>query len=120
MGYSPWGRKESDTTEQLHSLTGSFWWHVHLSAKMDYNMKDSGRLAGQCNGLVSPLSGHLPNSPGQDLLLGDSSCKWSSMCLAKVGGFDQWFTNITDSQRVGLMPIPMLSLHSVLSLILGK
>ena len=21
MGYSPWGRKESDTTEQLHSLT---------------------------------------------------------------------------------------------------
>ena len=27
-------------------------------------------------------------------------------------------SNITDSQRVGLMPIPMLSLHSVLSLIL--
>ena len=22
-GYSPWGRKESDTTEQLHSLTHS-------------------------------------------------------------------------------------------------
>ena len=21
VGYSPWGRKESDTTEQLHSLT---------------------------------------------------------------------------------------------------
>ena len=21
MGYSPWGRKESDTTERLHSLT---------------------------------------------------------------------------------------------------
>ena len=23
MGYSPWGRKESDTTERLHSLTHS-------------------------------------------------------------------------------------------------
>ena len=23
MGYSPWGRKESDTTEQLHWFTGS-------------------------------------------------------------------------------------------------
>ena len=23
VGYSPWGRKESDTTEQLHSLTHS-------------------------------------------------------------------------------------------------
>ena len=25
MGYSPWGRKESDTTEQLHSLIHSLW-----------------------------------------------------------------------------------------------
>ena len=23
VGYSPWGRKESDTTERLHSLTHS-------------------------------------------------------------------------------------------------
>ena len=28
MGYSPWGRKELDTTEQLHSLT-----HLGLTYK---------------------------------------------------------------------------------------
>ena len=31
MGYSPWGRKESDTTEQLH-------FHFHPRNKMDGNL----------------------------------------------------------------------------------
>ena len=29
VGYSPWGRKESDTTEWLHPLTHSYYTHVH-------------------------------------------------------------------------------------------
>ena len=31
MGYSPWGHKESDTTESLHSHTGCFQFGVILS-----------------------------------------------------------------------------------------
>ena len=29
MGYSPWGRKESDTTEQLHFLSIYIYIHTH-------------------------------------------------------------------------------------------
>ena len=35
VGYSPWGRKESDTTEQLHSLT-----HLLLGKHSIYSRMD--------------------------------------------------------------------------------
>ena len=39
MGYSPWGRKESDTTERLHFHFLSTWEshkHTHNPASQDY------------------------------------------------------------------------------------
>ena len=37
MGYSPWGRKESDTTERLHSLTHTVCRAV--KSQVDFLMK---------------------------------------------------------------------------------
>ena len=38
LGYSPWGRKESDTTEQLHSLTQARWTFVGKVMFLRFNM----------------------------------------------------------------------------------
>ena len=36
VGYNPWGRKESDMTEQFHSLTHSFLYRPTLTSIHDY------------------------------------------------------------------------------------
>ena len=75
-------------------------WRVLLSAKMDSNAKDSGRMAGHIMGwhLLPPF---VPSAPSQEqhlascqgLLLGDNSRKRSSSCLSKAHGFSQQFPN---------------------------
>ena len=71
MGYSPWGRKESDTTERLE-LSHSWWWW--FSAKSYTTLATPWTVAHQAplfmgfsrqeywNGVPFPSPGDLPRS----------------------------------------------------------
>ena len=79
------------------------WGLMHLSAKMDSSVRCSGRLAGPMMGWhllpacspsqILPVSFLRLHISYQVILLWDNSCKWLLLCLAKVGGFSQQFTN---------------------------
>ena len=95
---------------------GPSWWHVHCSAKMDNSEKDSGRLVGHVDwhllapfdlSRILPVGGDLFCVPYQDLLSQGNSCKWFLWCLARVGGFSQWFPISHEPPKPGQWVGPM-------------
>jgi len=60
VGYSPWGRKESDTTEQLHSLQLLQEFHDQNSLYKDFPDSSVAKTAcSQCRGPgFNPWSGN--------------------------------------------------------------
>ena len=66
-GYSPWGHKESDTTEQLH-----FHFHAHVSSPISHT--DLAPISGSCGeGDGTPTPVLLPGEPqGRGSLVGCS------------------------------------------------
>ena len=72
VGYSPWGHKESDTTEALstHACTQCVCWHVHVSCSEALRI-----LSEQGTTVQRPLEdgGHGAGQWGQLLGLGSLS-----------------------------------------------
>ena len=69
-GYSPWGRKELDTTEQRSVSTSTAHWRQGGSAKGKPVYKSKGRMNGKAG--VTPL----PSSPRAASLEGAASPLW--------------------------------------------
>ena len=89
------------------SLTqGPFWWHVHLSAKMDSSSKDSGRLAGRMMGwCLLPPSGPswiLPVSFGDSTvsLIGTSCCE-TTRASGYHPAWPRWAVSVSGSLAMG-------------------
>ena len=77
VGYSPWGRKELDTTEQLHLHTHGSYYYRHYFYYCDYHREQTKRRGAEGSGQPAPCParGLLSLTGSHGVLPFRSSCK---------------------------------------------
>ena len=113
--YSPWGRKESDTTERLSlSLSRGPWVLIYSRLLREMPLKDQmnshwtlAKSLQSCPTLFDPIDGSPPGSPIPGILQA-GTLEWVAISFSNAW---KWKVKVKSLSRVWLLATPWTAAH---------